>query len=413
MNLLLFTSQYPFDGGEAFVEDEVIEISKFFDRVVVYSHADSSRIIRSLPANVQVIRTKDYESVTVKLLAFLKLFCLGTFKELLFILKNLNQSINIRKLHYIYMYYKEETVIKRLFKDHDFSDDLCYSYWFDCRSYAISRLKQIHPEIKLVCRAHRVDSIPTNYNPFRREILSEIDCIFPISETAKKEVEETERLSGVKGKTNIRVSRLGIKRNDKIVNRINNRNLFRIVSCSSIIPRKRLDLIIGAIAEIKNRSVEIEWVHFGDGIKKTKFERLAFTKLRHRKNIKFVFMGDINKNDILKYYAEKQVDVFINASDSEGVPVSIMEAMSYGIPCICRDVGGNAEIVNNGVNGYVVGSDNIMDLASAVETVINSPTEEKIGMRRNAYETYLSLYNGELNYYGHAMLLKKVFEGAL
>jgi len=45
-------------------------------------------------------------------------------------------------------------------------------------------------------------------------------------------------------------------------------------------------------------------------------------------------------NDVLNYYASNPVDVFINTSSSEGLPVSIMEAMSFGIPVIATNVGG-------------------------------------------------------------------------
>ena len=40
-------------------------------------------------------------------------------------------------------------------------------------------------------------------------------------------------------------------------------------------------------------------------------------------------------------------DLFVNMSLSEGIPVSIMEAISFGIPIIATNVGGNAEIVND------------------------------------------------------------------
>ena len=52
------------------------------------------------------------------------------------------------------------------------------------------------------------------------------------------------------------------------------------------------------------------------------------------------------------------MDYFINLSDSEGIPVSIMEAMSVGIPIIARDVGGNREIVTNN-NGCLLEGDEI------------------------------------------------------
>ena len=48
---------------------------------------------------------------------------------------------------------------------------------------------------------------------------------------------------------------------------------------------------------------------------------------------------------MLDYYKNNIIDIFINLSASEGIPVSIMDAISFGIPCIATNVGGTGEIV--------------------------------------------------------------------
>ncbi|MBK8368427.1 MAG: glycosyltransferase [Bacteroidetes bacterium] len=48
----------------------------------------------------------------------------------------------------------------------------------------------------------------------------------------------------------------------------------------------------------------------------------------------------------MDFYKDKPVDLFVNVSEIEGIPVSIMEAISFGIPCIGTNVGGVSEIVN-------------------------------------------------------------------
>ena len=63
------------------------------------------------------------------------------------------------------------------------------------------------------------------------------------------------------------------------------------------------------------------------------------------------FMGYVPNVEIMQFMEESNVDVFINLSTSEGVPVSIMEAQSYGIPVIATNVGGTGEIIDkdNGI----------------------------------------------------------------
>ena len=59
--------------------------------------------------------------------------------------------------------------------------------------------------------------------------------------------------------------------------------------------------------------------------------------------------------------------MFINVSSTEGIPVSIMEAMSFGIPVIATAVGGTPEIVNN-ENGYLLSKDpSAKELAEVIQ----------------------------------------------
>lgn len=58
------------------------------------------------------------------------------------------------------------------------------------------------------------------------------------------------------------------------------------------------------------------------------------------------------KNDIIKIM--KSVDVFIFPSKREGLSVSLMEAIACGLPCIASNIRGNADLIENGVNGFLV-----------------------------------------------------------
>jgi len=92
-------------------------------------------------------------------------------------------------------------------------------------------------------------------------------------------------------------------------------------------------------------------------------------------NVKFVLCGDgplyhkavkmvksyslDSKVNLPGFISEKktvfeQMDIFVLYSKTESLPLSIVEAMSYGIPIIATDVGGVKEIIENGVNGIVI-----------------------------------------------------------
>jgi glycosyltransferase involved in cell wall biosynthesis len=98
------------------------------------------------------------------------------------------------------------------------------------------------------------------------------------------------------------------------------------------------------------KDIEILWTHFGDGAERQAlFEQMEALPL----NIKVAFKGLVPNKEIYDFYKNESVDLFINLSSSEGIPVSIMEALSYGIPVIATDVGGTSELVNE-ENGVLV-----------------------------------------------------------
>ena len=64
-------------------------------------------------------------------------------------------------------------------------------------------------------------------------------------------------------------------------------------------------------------------------------------------------------------------DAYILPSYKEGLPISILEAMSYGMPIISTPVGGIPEIVSNGENGYLVEPGNKEDIYKAIMSLLN------------------------------------------
>ncbi len=66
-------------------------------------------------------------------------------------------------------------------------------------------------------------------------------------------------------------------------------------------------------------------------------------------------------------------DVFVQASDSEGSPYSLLEAMATGTPVIATAVGGMPELVRDGVDGLLIEPGDARALASAIEETLGSP----------------------------------------
>jgi glycosyltransferase involved in cell wall biosynthesis len=154
--------------------------------------------------------------------------------------------------------------------------------------------------------------------------------------------------------------------------------ILRILTCSNIVPVKRVELIAKVIAELPG---EVEWTHIGDGdgIDSIKSYVEAVFDHSHRAN----FVGRLANAEVYEYYQNHLVDLFMNLSESEGVPVSIMEALVHGVPVVATDVGGTAEIVDETI-GCVLPID--VSARDACEAVLKLGlgTESSIRLRENA-----------------------------
>ena len=166
------------------------------------------------------------------------------------------------------------------------------------------------------------------------------------------------------------------------------------MSCSNLIDVKRVDLIIEALSLIKD--LKINWFHFGDGKKEIQLKQLAKQKLNQ--NINANWKGRVSNDEVLIFYKQISPTLFINVSSSEGIPVSIMEAMSIGIPCIASNVGGNAEIVTN-LNGRIISKNCTPEIIkNAIIEILISSQDEKNALKQNAFLTWDKNYNARKNY---------------
>jgi glycosyltransferase involved in cell wall biosynthesis len=262
-------------------------------------------------------------------------------------------------------------------------------------------LKKHFPKTHAFSRAHRYDLYfevhDIKYLPFRYFLYINLDKIIFISEHGRTYFT---KLFHLKETGKLTLSRLGVKNNFYFKPIQPNRNsVLKIVSCSYIELNKRVDLIAEALSVL---DLNIEWVHIGNGLKKPDFESTnnRVTELINNKNnIKYTFTGHMSNMDIFEFYQNNHFDLFINLSNSEGLPVSIMEAMSFGIPVIATSVGGTPEIVEHGYNGLLLHPESSpQEIAKSIELFHSMKDEEYQKFCSNAYQTWLLQYNAEINY---------------
>ena len=146
---------------------------------------------------------------------------------------------------------------------------------------------------------------------------------------------------------------------------------------------------------LSNINIPIKWIHIGDGELYSYIKEFAERKLSKES---FKFLGKIDNEKILSTYVNEDVDFLINMSDSEGLPVSMMEAFSMGIPVIARNVGGISEIISKECGCLIQREDDVYLKANDFfEIRLNNPALYK-RISSAAYEKWLKLFNAQTNY---------------
>ena len=154
------------------------------------------------------------------------------------------------------------------------------------------------------------------------------------------------------------------------------KQVLTIVSCSFIHNVKRVDKIFEALQLLQ---MPIRWIHFGDGVDMLKIQRLVESA---RNGLEVELAGYKSTEEIAAFYSVNPVHLFINFSSSEGIPVSMMEAISFGIPLVGTDVGGTAEIINSITGVLLQPSATPSDLADAIDAATKKLTFDRQAIRR-------------------------------
>jgi len=401
-NIVIITNSYPFGKGEEFFEKELDYLVSAFHKVIIISRHTSNEQTRSVPNTVKIFRTNIKTNYWDIFFAWKYIFDKRFWSEI----KNIYSIIKIKitfkiiveLVHSLFYGDALEKSMSNIIDEYDLKTNelYLYSYWSTFGAYAIAKYKSDNPEAVAVARAHGHDLYwerrQSQYIPLRYFLLKYLDKIFFISNHGKKYFQD--KLKCLDSEK-LCVSRLGINNHCLLTERSRDAE-FIIVSCSGLISIKRIDLIIKTLAKIKN--YKVYWVHIGDGELMGNIKELARELLYNKPNIKYDFKGHINNNEVFEFYNDHSVDVLLNVSKDEGVPVSIMEACSFKIPIIATDVGGISEIVNE-KNGVLLPANPSEDeIADAISSIQKLSDAEKDGKKLNAYNTWKTKYNAEVNY---------------
>lgn len=354
--LIYCTDQYPADlySEKAFVDCELPALLQKFDKVILVPCDPGPHLKcyeKSLPERVDVdFSLAEYRPAHSRLRKLRYAFHPFVIKSLAKMTteahtpkqwgKGLYQSINT----VVFSEVIEQILRRRHLTP---SDTVLYSLWFRDLGSALARLGR--KGWKAATRAHTSDlydhQIIFRSRRLRNHLLSGLQHVFTISEAGCKYMQERYP----KHKNRIECIPLGSTRlfTPTIADtNAQHGDYIRICTVARIHPVKQHELILDTLRETAQLLPDkrIIWEVIGDGSGLEGLKAKAI--IAETTNFKVAFFGALANEEIQRRFSQNPPDWYIMMSKSEGTPVSMAEAMSYGIPAITTDVGSIFELTS-------------------------------------------------------------------
>lgn len=408
--LILLTKTFPFGHQETYLFNELPYLVERFKKVIIvpydeFSYTPSENRLSDTSVSVFNI---NYEAAKHNLSGKEKLKReITIWKIFLFEIFKGREPINHirfykRNLSQLRHSFASAMCLKEYIEDTNSNNMIFYNYWLHggimisnmCANLMNSK------NTRIISRAHAYDV----YHKDWYSIYPNSPYLFLAFESWK--VRHTHKIATISKhgydhflklypqlRSKFSIARLGVLDNctSKIVE---NEKELVWMTCSNIDENKRVYRIPELISKM---NVCVKWFHFGKENSAEDKRKLEQEVSKYKMADKCKIMGLKPNSEIIQFYKSNAVDLFLNLSQIEGIPVSLMEAASFGVPMVATNTVGNPEIVNN-ENGFLIDVDfGTNELAERLNEFFGN--NELIAKKRRASrETFLDHYSAEKNY---------------
>lgn len=206
-------------------------------------------------------------------------------------------------------------------------------------------------------KATGISSISHVHGLNRRSYYQFSDCLIAVSQAVADHL-----LSQKLNPEKIHIIPNRINNAAKNSRRLSDKDAIVIAITAKLHRNKGHQWALETIARELKRLPECRLIVIGDGPERQSLENLC-KKLHIEERVKFT--GFVDNPEI--FYDE--VDLMLLPSLGEGIPLSLLEAMRWGLPCIASNIGGIPEIITDGFNGILVEPENSEQLIEAINKV--------------------------------------------
>ena len=398
IRIALLTASYPFLPGEQFLEEEILHWTvPGVDLVVMPQTAQGQS--RPLPPGVMLDLSlaRGRAAASIPACALLALFNPVFWREALQLLRTRRAPLSClaRALQATAGMLRNYRALSPSLQARRF--DLVYCYWNDSASLGAA-LQRRHGRVpRLVTRIHNwelyEEEMPQAYIPLKRQFVADFDCFYAVSRHGQAYLG---RVYGVPA-ARAGLSRLGVTM-PALQSPVSPEGQLHVLSVSYCVWYKRVEHIIAALALLARQQpgLRVHWTHIGDGPLLESLRQQAERSFAGT-NVRWQLRGHLSNAEVRRHLASQAVDVLINASKNEGVPVSIMEAMSHGVPAVAPRVGGVAELVDDTCGRLLEPEPGAEQLAAALASLKDSVKQPL--MRRAAFSKVATQYEAHRNYH--------------
>ena len=372
--------------------------------MVPYSGVERRKdVFHQLPDNVVLIQFSTQRGWISRMGDLIFLFSGFFWKEVYFFKKNYHIEITRQRINNLLFYLGKAAffrrTIKRFLKRNriPFYKTTIYTYHLSEYTLGMVWLNQRRGVQGVFSRYFFLDDELEpkfgTHQPFRRYIQSNITGLFPVSNHSFTHAIEE---NGITNKVNVFLHRLGVRfvaPNKPTLKE----NSFRILTVSFLEKYKHISLLVEALELVEH--LEIDWHHVGEGGDPHNMKQFAFNHLFNKPNIRFRFTSDVKSEKVYEIFESEKPHVFICISQREDVPVSILEAFSFGVPVIATRVGGIAELLTHEKNGLLISANSgPEDLVSAIKRIATLNENSYAEMSNCARQTFIDHCQAENNY---------------
>lgn len=140
----------------------------------------------------------------------------------------------------------------------------------------------------------------------------------------------------------------------------------QILSVGRLVPQKGIDKLMPVALAVLTAHPDWQWLLLGEGEERGKLERfIEENSLQNR----LILMGNVSDvNDYLR-----QASILVSTSVYEGLGMNILEAKQMGVPCVSFDIIGPQELIQDGIDGYLVPPYHCEDMVEKIDTLIRDP----------------------------------------